>query len=411
VSFAAPFFLAAGALAALAIVALHFLARQRPRAAPFPTARFIPERPARAPSRALQPTDLLLLLLRVMAVLFLGAAFARPAWERPRDGARRVVMVDRSRAVALAADARDSAAAWLRPGDALVLFDSAARVVGDGAADSLRAMMRVAAAGSISGALVAAQQAAAGIAAHADSLELVLVSPLAREEFDAATRDVRGQWPGALRLVRVAAAPAARSAGALTIRGEQSDALRTSGLGARPVTSNVRIVRDAATAGDSAWAADSGGVLVHWPASIPGSDSARALVVGNVVVVAPFARAAVPPGAPMAWWEDGRAAAVERRTRTGCIRDAAIGVPAAGDLVLRESFRRAFEAMIAPCGGAADTRVASDSTLAMLRGGAGLAPARAWTRNGDAVPPLSRWLLVGAAVLLVAEPLVRRRSE
>jgi hypothetical protein len=47
--------LAVAGVAALGAVALHLLTRQRPRATPLPTARFIPDRPARAPSRAIRP--------------------------------------------------------------------------------------------------------------------------------------------------------------------------------------------------------------------------------------------------------------------------------------------------------------------------------------------------------------------
>jgi len=413
VSFAAPAFLTAGAVAALAIVALHFLARQRPRAAPFPTARFIPERTARAPSRALQPTDLLLLFLRVLAALLLGAAFARPEWEGARESMRRVVVVDRSRIVALASQARDSAAAYMRSGDALVLFDSAARVIRDRAADSLRALTTVSARGSLSAALVAAQQAAAQIAPEADSIELVLISPVGREELDAGTAAIRALWPGAARYVRVMAPrDVITSLGAISIRGAAGDPLRTSGLEKRVAGAGARIVRGVAAPSDSAWAADSQGVLVRWPASVPGGDSANALVIGSTVVVARFGRATMPAaGTPMAWWNDGRVAAVERPVRHGCIRDVAIGVPITGDLVLRESFRRAFDALIAPCGGALDVRLADDSVIATLRGTGAPAAARAWTRASDAVPPSSRWLLVSAAVLLVTEPVVRRRAE
>ena len=412
-SFAAPAFFLAGALAALAVVVLHFLARQRPRAAPFPTARFVPERTARAPSRALQPTDLLLLLLRALAVLLLGAAFARPALEGARQGTRRIVLVDRSQVVASAEEARDSARAWLRPGDALVLFDSAPRVIADRAEDSLRALALQPRRGALSGALVAAQQAAALLATRADSLELVLVSPIGREELDDATWLVRAQWPGVIRHVRV---PAPRDVllllNAILVRGPNDDPLRSAGLANRASGSSVRIARGAVTRSDSAWAADSGGMLVRWPSSLAGGDSANALIAGNTVVVARFARDSLAAGGtPVAWWNDGRVAAAERRTRTGCVRDVRVGVPAAGDLVLRESFRRAFDALIAPCDRVRDPILADDSIVAKLRGTGSLAPARAWTRTSDAVPPLSRGLLLGAAVLLVAEPLFRRRAE
>ena len=412
-SFAAPVFLAAGALAALAMVALHFLARQRPRAVPFPTARFIPERTARAPSRALHPTDLPLLLLRTLALILLGAAFARPVWEAARHGTVRVVLLDHSRAVRSAAEARDSAAAWLREGDALVLFDSAARVVMGRAVDSLRALPVSRAPGSLSAALVAAHQAVALVAEHADSAELVIVSPLSREEWDAATSVVRAQWPGAIRVVRVGMAVADLERGAVEIRGASDDPLRAAGLGARRSARGVRVVRGEATAADSVWAADPGRVLVRWPAHFPDPprDTTGALVMGDDVVVAPFPRHVPPTGGDViARWADGSAAVAERPAKAGCVRDVAVEVPAAGDLVLREGFRRVTAGLFAPCGGAPDVRALGDPRVAELRGPAALAPARAWGRNGDRIPPIAKWLLVGAAVLLVAEPLLRRRA-
>ena len=87
-TFLAPVFLAAGAAVAGAIVLLHFLARRRPRPAVLPTARFVPDRPARWPSRAPRPTDLLLLALRVLAIVTIAAAFAGPI-RAPRTGSRR----------------------------------------------------------------------------------------------------------------------------------------------------------------------------------------------------------------------------------------------------------------------------------------------------------------------------------
>jgi hypothetical protein len=414
-SFAAPAFLAAGIVAALVVTALHFLARQRPRSAVFPTARFIPEKAARAPSRAVKPSDLLLLAMRAAALILLGAAFAKPAWEAPRTGTARVVLLDRSRAVRSAAEARDSALALLRDGDALVIFDSAARVA---TKDSAAAMKVSGAAGSISGALVAAHQAAATIAGKADSVELVIVSPLVREELDAATIDVRATWAGRARLVRVGIAAADSMRRGVSVRGDAADALVSSGFGIRDSGRGARVLRGTATHGDSVWASDSGGVLVLWPAALTvPHDTVGAVVMGDDVVVAPFARSAngavdsrFPIPEPIARWSDGRPAAFESKTGSGCIRTVEIPVPLAGDLVLREDFRRIASGLAGPCGGARDLRPATDSSLAHLAGKGPLAPARSWTLAGDAAPPLARWLLIAAAVLLVAEPLVRRRS-
>lgn len=165
----APLFLAAAAAVAAGVVALHLLARQRPRDAAFPTARFVPDRPARAPSRALRPADLRLLALRVLTVLLAGAALAQPVRTPPRKAIRRVVALDLSRALADPADAVARAAALLRDGDALVTFDSVARAVHGNVRDSLRTLRVTTAPGSLSAALIVASRAAAALAPRADS--------------------------------------------------------------------------------------------------------------------------------------------------------------------------------------------------------------------------------------------------
>jgi len=414
-TFAAPLFLAAGAGAALVVVALHFLARQRPRAVSFPTARFIPERVARAPSRAVKPSDLLLLAMRAAALVLLGAAFARPAWQPSRKGTVRVVVADRSRAVKSAAEVRDSALALLRDGDRLVLFDSASREISSNARDSLARLAVVPAAGSLSAALVSARRAAVDAAVGADSVELVLISPLSREEWDAATASIRALWPGRARLVRVAMADAATRRAPVEIRGMPDDPLRTAGFGARRAAQPVRVVRGAFVSGDSTWAASAGGVLVHWPARFEGQpvDTIGAVILASDVVVAPFARygALRDPGAwAVARWADGAPAATERALgAAGCVREVAIPVPESGDLVLRESFRRVAAGLLAPCGGWRDTEMLAESFVTILRGSGALAAGAAFTAARDDVSALVPWLLFAAMVLLFAEMAMRRR--
>ena len=76
-TFLAPLWLAVAAIAAGVVFALHLITTRRPPAAPLPTARFVPGGDARAASRASRPTDVPLLLLRVLALVLLGAAVAR----------------------------------------------------------------------------------------------------------------------------------------------------------------------------------------------------------------------------------------------------------------------------------------------------------------------------------------------
>ena len=356
----APWYLLAAAGAAAAVLALHFLARQRPRRAPLPTARFVPERPAHAPSRSSRPTDLLLLAMRALAVLLVGVAFARPQWEPSRREVTRVVVLDLSRAVRSAAEARDSAAATLREGegDILVAFDSSARAVRGAARDSLRMLSASSARGSLSAALAAAYRAAAGLRWRADSVELVLVAPLVEEEWDAATPEIRKAWRGRARLVRVAAAESSSARFTIDVRSPRDDPLRAAAalLGARSVTTPVHLLRTPPTPADSQWARDSAHVLLAWPAArVPRwprrsrVDTVGAATAGSAVVVAPFVREAVlPPGRVVARWVDGEPAAVERPLGAGCVRDIAIAVPGIGDLALRESLRRLLGALAEP---------------------------------------------------------------
>ena len=435
-SFLAPGFLALAAAASVAVIGLHFLARQQPRAAPFPTARFVPDLAARAPSRSTRPADLVLLLLRVLTVLLVGTAFARPVLDVGRRPVARIILVDRSRAVRAGAEVRDSARALLAAGDVMVLFDSTARVTRDGAADSLAAATPSGAPGSLSAALVAAAREAPEAARSADSLELVVVSPLAREEWDAATADLRHSWRGRARLVRVAGAEAG-PASDVDARAGPGDPLRATLalMGRARAGGAVRLVRDRLSAADSAWARG-GQVLVFWPADPAAAgwsggsrDTVGAVVAQGAVVVAPFARVASPfagrpsqgvhaPGvAPdpaagrvVARWVDGEPAAVERRLGAGCERDVAVPIATEGDLALRTATQRFVAAMSAPCGGERQWAPLSDSLTGVLRGGGPLLPARLVPRREAQLVPASAWLLLAALLGLLAESAVRARQ-
>ena len=153
-----PGFMLAGIAAAAAVVALHLIMHRLPPPARFPTARFVPPGTARAIRRALRPDDLLLLALRAMTLLLLGAALSRPIDKPERRAVARIIALDRSRAVSRIEEARDSAKSLLAEGDLLLVFDSAARLVGS-PRDSLDTIERSEAAGSLSLGLVAAIQA------------------------------------------------------------------------------------------------------------------------------------------------------------------------------------------------------------------------------------------------------------
>ena len=441
-TFLAPWALwAAGAVSA-AVIALHILASRNPRVTPLPTARFIPVVPLRATARAMRLSDVMLMLVRVAAVMLVGVAFARPELTRGRRAVGRVVMVDASRALGSRAEAADSAARLLARGDVLIAFDSSAHAIRNESTDSLRAASvdsnTRAPRGSLSTALAAAMRAASSLRADADSVEIVLVSPLAAEEWDAATAAIRAAWPGRVRLVRVGAARPEMAAARIEVTnaspddpvraaaslggGVESARAAPTALAANAPTFLARIDRGSPLASDTAWARDRAHTLVRWPARFDSSGwrtRARVDTVGALlawegdaaaVVVSPFARRADPaPGRVIARWVDGTAAATEHALGAGCVRDVAIPIARTGDLALRESTRRLVAAMASPCGGDGNYTPASDSALAQLRGTGPLVATRALERRTAPRGHLATWLLAGALVLLLLEPLLRRQ--
>jgi hypothetical protein len=191
----------------------------------------------------------------------------------------------------------------------------------------------------------------------------------------------------------------------------------------------VLIVRDGATAADSALARDSGAVLVDWPADgVPDGwrrraqvDTAGAVAAGTAAFVAPLPRRAEWPAGRsaaagarvVARWADGAPAAVERPLGAGCVRAVAVPVPQTGDAALRAPFRALLAELTAPC---AHRRVGAPLDDDAARALAGAGPLLATRALGSApapTDPLARWLLAGALALLVAElplRLARRRQ-
>jgi hypothetical protein len=435
-TFLAPWALWVTGAVSAAVIALHLLASRNPRVTPLPTARFIPDVPLRATARAMRLSDVLLVLVRVAAMMLVGVAFARPELTMGRRAVGRVVMVDASRALGSRSEAADSAARLLARGDVLIAFDSSAHSIRDESTDALVNALRAALAdssvrpphGSLSTALVAAMRAASSLRAGADSVEIVLVSPLVAEEWESATAAIRAVWGGRVRVVRVAAAtPAVAAARRIEVTNASLDdpvraAASLSGNAVNAEAPGARIDRGSPSASDTAWARDGAHVLVRWPAALDSSgwrsrariDTAGALLVGGgdsaAVVVAPFPRSVDPAqGRIIARWADGTAAATEHALGAGCIRDVAIPIARAGDLALRESTRRLIAALAAPCGGAMHYTPAPDSLLAQLRGTGPLVATRALERRAAPEGHLATWLLAAALVLLLLEPLLRRQ--
>jgi hypothetical protein len=439
-SLLAPAFLIAAGTIAAAVVALHFIVTREPRTAPLPTARFAPDLPVHARSRALHLQDLLLLLLRVLFILTVGAALAQPVILPPRRDSARIVLVDRSRAVADRAELLDSARVLLRDGDALVLFADSAFTVREGFGDTLASLQLSPHGGRISAALVQALRTASVMRDAADSIQLVLLSPLAREELDAASDSVRLLWPGALRLVRVSARLDTATASSVQLEGAADDPLQFAlrSTATFPARDTVRVVRGSLTASDSAWVeANDGRTLVHWPAqpfegdapalspiwrALATHDTVGAVAAGEAVVVAPFERYAAFAARTdsavrvVARWVDGEPAATESAAGRGCIRTVTVPVPARGDLVLTPRFARFTAAMVRSCGAGNDDVDAITPASVSRTAALGLAARPALVPHESIAPPertpqpLVPWLFAAALVFALFALLVRRRS-
>lgn len=441
-SFLTPWMFGAGVLAALGVVALHLLTTRRPPPTPLPTARFVPESDVRAVARASRPTDLLLLALRALAVMAIGAAFARPVFDAPGPSVRAVVAVEWSAGLAAPEEVRTQVQGLVGAGDALVVFDTAARVIEREVFDTLAVPGAAQRSGALSPMFVAARDAAQEIARGADSVRLIVVGTFAPEGFDAASEVMRATWPGRVELRRVAGvADTSRAASVVLVGAGPDDALLPAVAALRGTLRGeheVRVLRRAREATDNAWlserdtqrpsgagvagaarSANAARVLVAWPVigdAEPAPDAVSVLGPEGATIVAPLARLAAGEGRVIARWRDGTPAATEQLLGNGaaetesCIRTVGIGLPDAGDLTLRPSFAHLLRALLAPCGGARSEAVA-DSSIAWLTASGPLATGPALAAIATESSPATRWLLLAALVLLVVEQFLRGRAR
>ena len=381
ISFLHPGFLYAASAAAAVVVALHFLVAEQPRAGMLPTVRFFPDVEVRSTTLTVRLSDLLLLLLRVLTLLLIGAAFAQPRLKPSRAAVMRILAIDESRGAALDA-VGDSAAKYL-PGAAVVVrFDSSAREISPKQAplSTVREKSGGSKRGSISSALIVALRAASRERERADAIELILVSPFLAEEFDSATNSIRALWPGGIRLVRVPTAE------------EPTHLTRSATL---------------------EWA-DSAASPVWVKRALP--DTIGGLATDSGVVVYPFQRkwrAAEITGDArvVARWVDGEPAIIEAASDSGCARSTSVPLPTRGDAILRTSFSRLLESLHAPCAALRSYALASDAELALLAGSARLAPTSAIPPVATRMTPLVPWLLGAALLLTLLELPLRRRGE
>jgi len=374
-----------------------------------------------------------------------------------------VILVDVSRSARDSIAIRDSVRAIYRNQDAVVLFDSSARLVTQNIGDSLGTLRPTTRRGNLSAALIAALRAGSALRDRADSLELVIVSPFAREELDAATDTIRELWPGKARLVRVAA-PAVDTAAtpaSLTITGAADDPLAVTVALAR-ATAGASGLIDRGTAEEGRRGMSSEGAaaasaaarprgaasrkatlqarapeediprrppsefaLIGWPASTrprfaaprPARDTVGGVMADEAVVVSTFERQwTFPPdslrGAEViARWVDGEPAAVEKSEGVGCVRSVAIPVTPVGDFVIRRDFVRFVASLSRPCAQITSIIPADPAEVAKLEGKGGLASRTAFQGLTSGHSSLAPWLFVLALAAAIGELLVRRRGR
>jgi hypothetical protein len=291
--------------------------------------------------------------------------------------------------------------------------------------------------GSVSAALIAAIRAATALQRERDSVEIVLVSPFASDELDAATGHIRHAWPGALRAVRAGTPPNDTTPhGRPEVRAARGDAVAAALAlsGALSSGNGVRVARDTITPADSAWARE-GHAIVAWPASgamtgwqarsrpdtafgvsiLVHNGSSGASTVRTATVVAPFQRRAMAPvGRVLARWQDGEPAATESPLGAGCVRSVAVTVPVAGDLVVTPAFRRFAEQLVLPCAGNRSWTPVPDSTLLAVLPPSATPDSTVRVAAVSSVPErsiLGAWMLGLALVAALAELLLRRGAN
>lgn len=438
-TFVSPWLFGVAMAAALGVVGLHLLSVRTPPALMLPTARFVPDGEARAVARQPRLNDVLLLILRVLALLTAGAALAGIRWESSSASTLRLVVAD----VAAAGDSawRDSVQVAVRADDVLVDVHFARGVSADPGAALVAALRR------------AAQLTDTHRALSQVELTVVL-APTAQTT--AGYTAWRTQWPGAVRVVS-RGAPSVDSLyavrGAVTVTTNEADDVVAAAFATRAarVDEAAPVIRIDRRTGDSLRVAGANAalntILVHWPSqglpagwvAMPPSDTVGALVSDGDVLVGPFARRAVPgaalaarldsgaaaarPVRVLAWWADGRPAALEElvgRESAGapasCTRTVAVELPRGSDLLLSAPARGLLTVLAQSCGA---ERV---STAPLLSGNDPSAPTAAATEpapaaafrspgRGQRSDPwwLAPALLAGAVALLLVEWGMRNR--
>jgi hypothetical protein len=472
--FGRPAFLLAGALLALVPLLLHLIAPRPPARAPLPTARFLTPEPRMRLRIERLPTDVPLMLLRMLFVFTLLAAFAEPRLEPRRAGTADIVLLDAGMPASLMAQAGDSARALADRAEraTVLVFDSAARIAPDGLAGpattasydvALRALRDAAlasSADSVRAWLITTPRWQAwppGFAASRPVLwpgGIGVIALTPTDDSTAAARAAPGRagWRGVILSNRAAAGnaggPAERIAAspsglllALEAIGIETTSATpdsaTAALQADPavIVTADGVVLDAGTQDLLVRAASGGGrVLIGGSAQL--SDGPLATLLpwragGSVpepsrLYTEDLEITAVPagPGAPAAgsrvpavWW-GGQAAAAAIAVGEGCLVYAAFALEATEE-ALDPAFPDLLAALLRACEEDTPLSLPLDrGALSLLAGApsgatdrAAEAIAVATLSDGRADRSIARWLILAALLLALIETVLARRGR
>ncbi|MEO7998311.1 MAG: hypothetical protein ABI852_12755 [Gemmatimonadaceae bacterium] len=445
-----PFILGVAVFGAVLTCVLHFLSVRRPPVLMLPTMRFLPERPVRAVSRNARPSDLLLLLLRVAALLLAGVALSGVTWRGTGVKHGRILVVQRNSAVN-GPTIRAQVARALSGGFSgdtamrIVVVDSAAHFLTAVESKAFRAgtlsVVRgaVSSPATLSATILVATRAAGELVREertVDAVDLVIAGPLLQSSRDAALPTVRATWPGTIRFFDTQHSPDIVDSSEIipyprrvTLVGAlSSDAVRSafqvrgwlSGPGNRDAKDSVT----AAAANLNLPNVSHAPIAVEWPATgtpegwtVGAPVTVGAIVARGEALVFPFVRTSrisesiQAQGRAIAWWSDGETAAVEIPTATSCTRHVGVNVPNSSDLLQGQAARALLLALSGPCGGELDRSPIPAAELRMLEGTGGGAPASAFRSTTAIRTPWASLILVLALALLGVEWFVRDRED
>jgi hypothetical protein len=414
-SVALPWVLALGVVSAAVVGVLHLLSVRRPPTLLLPTARFVPDRTVRAVSRTRQPSDVLLLVLRVLALLCAAVAVAGVRCASGSATVGHVIVTD-------AGVAMDTTA--LRR---LVVGDDVGAAVAF-ASRPVDAAPRPQATGASAALFPLAWRATATLLdaeGQLDSVMLHVVSTDAPALDDAGWRTWRATWPGRVvlhsrgNLASARVRPTVRVVRPIAdVRARANDVVvsgfRAAGIAVELVDANdARATDSVATV---LWPRD--GVPAGWRALTIADSStttSRALVVGGLALPSAWrvsARANDADSArALAWWSDGRVAAVERRVGATCRREVAVRVDESSDALLTPTAAAFLAQLAAPCLSQSNASVAAFTRVTIDSGTRETAPAHASATvnalrarlGGANTRPTDWWtpLLLALALLLV----------